>query len=65
MSPALHAGPPAKPNILHDFLYDPFSKLLFPIPVSRYAIDLNVLASKEGMFPTRDDTIPTNLDHLS
>ena len=44
------------------FSNDPFSKLLFPIPVSRHAIDLNVLASKEGMFPTRDDTIPTNLD---
>ena len=44
------------------FSNNPFSKLLFPVPVSRHAIDLNVLASKEGMFPTRDDTIPTNLE---
>ena len=44
------------------FSNNPFSKLLFSVPVSRHAIDLNVLASKEGMFPTRDDTIPTNLE---
>ena len=44
------------------FSNDPFSKVLFPVPIFRHAIDLNVLASKAGMFPTRDVTIPTNLE---